>query len=94
MNWRANRRSLQRKWLFTRSRGGKPRCAGHFFEQRPHLPQNVWEWTGDPRGDWEGNTLVVDTTNFAGKTRFRGAGENLHLTQVQVVPLVATVFSA
>src|SRR5437667_5677288 len=30
----------------------------------PHLPQNVRQWLGDSRGHWEGNTLVVDTTNF------------------------------
>jgi hypothetical protein len=33
----------------------------------PHLPQSVRQWTGDSRGHWEGNTLVVDTTNFNGK---------------------------
>jgi hypothetical protein len=33
----------------------------------PHLPQSVRQWNGDSRGHWEGNTLVVDTTNFNGK---------------------------
>lgn len=48
---------------------------------RPHLPPNVRQWMGDPRGHWEGNTLVVDTTNFTDKTNFRGSGENLHLVE-------------
>jgi len=34
---------------------------------RPHLPSNVRLWNGDPVGHWEGETLVVDTTNFNGK---------------------------
>ncbi len=48
---------------------------------RPHLPKNVRQWLGDSRGRWEGNTLVVDTTNFTGKTNFRGSGENMHLIE-------------
>jgi hypothetical protein len=48
---------------------------------RPHLPSNIRQWMGDPRGHWEGNTLVVDTTNFTGKTTVRGSGENLHLVE-------------
>ncbi|MBV8903829.1 MAG: hypothetical protein JOZ22_09345 [Acidobacteriia bacterium] len=47
----------------------------------PHLPPNVRQWLGDSRGLWEGDTLVVDTTNFTNKTRFRGATENLHLVE-------------
>jgi hypothetical protein len=48
---------------------------------RPHLPSNVRLWMGDSRGHWEGNTLVVDTTNFTNKTAFRGSSENLHLIE-------------
>ena len=36
---------------------------------------------GDSIGHWEGDTLVVDTTNFTDKTRFRGSGENLHVIE-------------
>ena len=51
------------------------------LDARPHLPSNVRQWLGDARGHWEGNTLVVETTNFTGKTRFRGASENMRLTE-------------
>ncbi len=48
----------------------------------PHLPASVREWTGDPRGHWEGDTLVVDSTNFiSGEGRMRAADQNLHLTE-------------
>jgi hypothetical protein len=47
----------------------------------PHLRSSVRQWMGDSRGHWDGNTLVVDTTNFTEKSRFRGADENLHLTE-------------
>ena len=51
------------------------------MDGRPHLPQNIRQWMGDSRGHWEGNTLVVDTTNFTAKTNFRGSGENMHLVE-------------
>src|SRR5262245_40217975 len=38
-----------------------------------HAPPSVRKWLGDSIGHWEGDTLVVDTTNFTDKTRFRGA---------------------
>jgi len=47
----------------------------------PHFPSTVRQWLGDSRGHWHGNTLVVDTTNFTSKSKFRGADENLHLIE-------------
>jgi hypothetical protein len=51
------------------------------LDGRPHLPSTVRQWAGDARGHWEGDTLVVDSTNFTNQTRFRGADENLHLIE-------------
>jgi hypothetical protein len=47
----------------------------------PHLPAGIRQWYGDSRGHWEGNTLVVDVTNFSPKTDFQGARESLHLIE-------------
>jgi len=46
-----------------------------------HLPNGIRKWLGDSVGHWEGDTLVVDTTNFTDKTRFRGSTENLHVIE-------------
>jgi hypothetical protein len=46
-----------------------------------HLPANIRQWFGDSRGHWEGDTLVVDVTNFSPKTDFQGSRENLHLVE-------------
>jgi hypothetical protein len=46
-----------------------------------HLPSGVHLWLGDSRGHWEGDTLVVETTNFNNKTNFRGASEKMKLTE-------------
>jgi hypothetical protein len=46
-----------------------------------HLPKTIRLWMGDSIGHWEGDTLVVDTTNFTNKTRFRGSTENLHVVE-------------
>jgi hypothetical protein len=47
----------------------------------PHLPAGIRQWFGDSRGRWEGNTLVIDVTNFSPKTDFQGSRENLHLVE-------------
>jgi hypothetical protein len=46
-----------------------------------HLPKNIRRWMGDSVGHWEGDTLVIDTTNFNDKTRFSGSTENLHVIE-------------
>jgi hypothetical protein len=46
-----------------------------------HAAPSVKQWLGDSIGHWEGDTLVVDTTNFNDQTRFRGASENLHVVE-------------
>jgi len=51
------------------------------LDKTPHLPGAVQQWAGDSRGHWEGETLVVETTNFTGRTALRGASEKLHVTE-------------
>jgi len=48
---------------------------------RPHIPRNIRQWRGDSVGRWDGETLVVDTTNFTDKTPFHGSSENLHVVE-------------
>jgi hypothetical protein len=45
------------------------------LDGRPHLPDNVRLWQGDSVGHWEGDTLVVDTTNLNGKTWLNEVGD-------------------
>jgi hypothetical protein len=46
-----------------------------------HLPPAFRLWLGDSIGHWEGDTLVVDTTNFTDKTHFRQSGDGLHVIE-------------
>ena len=59
------------------------------LDGREHLPESVRQWMGDSRGYWDGDTLVVETTNFSDKTasfnptvaHAVGTGTTLHLTE-------------
>jgi hypothetical protein len=46
-----------------------------------HAPPTIRRWMGDSIGWWEGDTLVVDTTNFTGKTQFNGSNDQLHVVE-------------
>ena len=47
----------------------------------PHLPANIHERQGDSRGHWEGNTLVIDVSNFSPKVEYQGSRDHLHLVE-------------
>lgn len=58
------------------------------LDGRPHLPSHIRQWHGDARGKWEGETLVVDTTNFSSmenadrmRTSFGGVSQDMHLVE-------------
>jgi hypothetical protein len=51
------------------------------LDGRPHVDPKIRLWTGDSRGRWDGDTLVIETTNFNSKTRYRGSSENLKVTE-------------
>ena len=56
-----------------------------------HPPGTVRQWLGDSIGRWEGDTLVVDTTNYSDQTRFRGASPNLHVIERFTRPDAGTI---
>ncbi len=51
------------------------------LDGRPHVDSSVREWLGDSRGHWEGDTLVVETTNFNDRTSFQGATKDMRVIE-------------
>ncbi len=51
------------------------------LDSRPHVNGRIREYLGDARGHFEGNTLVVETTNFTDKTAYRGSSQYLKMTE-------------
>jgi hypothetical protein len=51
------------------------------LDGRAHLPEHVRQLTGNAVGRWEGDTLVVESTNFSATPLFQGTSEKLRLTE-------------
>ena len=51
------------------------------LDGRSHISSEIRLWSGDSRGRWEGDTLVVETANFSDRTSFNGSTDALHLTE-------------
>ncbi len=54
-----------------------------FLDGRDHLDAGIRQWTGDSRGHWEGDTLVVETTNFLRETNFMRGATTPNLTLIE-----------
>src|SRR5258708_1712761 len=51
------------------------------LDGRPALSPSIRQWEGSSRGHWDGDTLVVETTNFSSKTSYRGSSPAMHITE-------------
>ena len=78
-------RSSRRRTRRALERDG-PQRAHHSAGRPPASAGSVRQWVGDSRGRWEGDTLVVETTNFHGETAFPNSGPNLRLTDASRAP--------
>ena len=51
------------------------------LDGRAHIRDGIRQWHGDSRGRWDGDSLIVETTNFSPKSRYLGSSDNLHLVE-------------
>ena len=65
--------------IFQEMSNNNPRIVP--MDGRPHLPDRIRLWPGDSRGRWEGETLVIETTNFTHKTHYQGSSESLKVVE-------------
>ena len=65
--------------VYTELSNNAPRIVP--IDGRPRISDHIRQFPGDSRGRWEGDTLVVETTNFTDKTRFQGSSEGLHVVE-------------
>ena len=65
--------------VFTELNNNSPRIIP--LDGRPFISDKIRQFPGDSRGRWEGDTLVVETTNFTDKTRFQRSSEALHVVE-------------
>ena len=61
------------------------------MDGRPHLSSSIRPWLGDSRGRWEGDALVIETTNFSDRTSFRGSDQNLRVIERFTLPEADTL---
>ncbi len=51
------------------------------LDERPHIDSDIRQWSGDSRGHWEGDTLVIETENFDAKQQWRNTTNSAHLVE-------------
>ena len=65
--------------IFPEMANNPPRIVA--TDGRPPISDKIRQWPGASRGHWDGDTLVIETTNFSDKTSFQGASSTLHIVE-------------
>ena len=65
--------------IFPEMANNPPRIVA--TDGRPPISDKIRQWPGASRGHWDGDTLVIETTNFSDKTSFQGASSTLHVVE-------------